>query len=139
MTEGFSIPMPMTITKEVRVYKGPTLPFQQDSFLYFALSPAQMQRDCNGEIAMAVKVFCGPSHEDFTWKRVVEEKMYTNPPHPKSCFYLVAVMLVPIRGSLKCCHCGMRPYKRDYALAYYAVPLNPDVWYDWVCPDCILN
>lgn len=126
----------MTLVKQVLVYKGPPLPFKKGNKIYLALSSRQRHRDLYGEISVAMGMLCGEERNDFRTKKITEIKMYTAPPHPDSSFYFVVIKLIPLTGKLVCSQCRVRPLKRHYTSAYYAVPLNEDVWDEWICPNC---
>lgn len=131
----------ITVTKEVRVYKGPELPFIEKGVLYLGYTKDEKHVfDMEDEVTKALeKLLVYP--EDAKWELIDDDKVYfesTVEDDEYECGYLVRISLKALKGRLCCCMCGMRPYKKHYSKAYYAVPLNKDAWDDWKCPECTL-
>lgn len=131
----------ITIVKEVRIYKGPELPFIKKGVLYLGYTKDEKHVfDMEDEVTKALeKLLVYP--EDAKWELIDDDKVYfesTVEDDEYECGYLVRISLKALKGRLCCCMCGMRPYKKHYSKAYYSVPLNKDVWDEWRCPECTL-
>lgn len=124
------------IVKKVCIYQGPDLPFIQDRVLYFYYYKHEKEDFDLDDAAETALVKLNHGVTNIGWKWLDQRKIYFSL-NPHDYVYLVQVKLLYHTGKLRCCICGMRPFKRDYAKAYYGVPLNKEAWEDWICPDCI--
>lgn len=129
-----------------RVYRGPSLPFVKDNKIVFlASNEDEIGEDyCDFvENARYIVEFelasIGLENDyevddiDYETFRECEDHLYDE--EDEDTFIVVTL---PLRRTpfIECSHCGFAPKYADKECAYMGIPLNEDVWDEWICKDC---
>lgn len=133
MLKGWVKRTELVVAHNIKVYTGPVLPFLHNHTLYLEVTPYHKHDELDGLVGEAMDEL-GISCESF--EEISRTKMYYSGEWGKH-FYLVGVELSSVTGAVVCVKCGFLPMKRDYAKAFLCIPLNPEVWDEYVCPSCL--